>query len=68
MENARVFHAGTRLNENGEFETAGGRVYVVVARGDTRAEAVANVYRESEKVSFDGMQRRSDIGTRNFES
>ncbi|MCB1229391.1 MAG: phosphoribosylamine--glycine ligase [Verrucomicrobiae bacterium] len=68
VENARVFHAGTRLNENGEFETAGGRVYVVVARGDTRAEAVANVYRESEKVSFDGMQRRSDIGTRNFES
>lgn len=68
VENARVYHAGTRLNDDGEFETAGGRVYVVVARGETRAEAVKNVYRESDKVSFDGMQRRTDIGTRNFES
>lgn len=68
VENARVFHAGTRLNAEGQFETAGGRVYVVVAQGDTRKEAVANVYRESQKVSFDGMQRRTDIGIRNFES
>ncbi len=67
VSDARVFHAGTRLNANGAFETAGGRVYVVVAHGDTRREAVENVYRESAKVSFDGMQRRSDIGTRNFE-
>lgn len=66
VEDARVFHAGTRKNADGEFETAGGRVLVVVARGSTREEAVANVYRESEKVSFDGLQRRTDIGTRNF--
>ena len=66
VEGARVFHAGTRLNENGEFETAGGRVLVVVASGSTREEAVASVYRESDKVTFDGMQRRTDIGTRNF--
>lgn len=63
---ARVFHAGTRRNEDGDFETAGGRVLAVVARGDTRSEAVARVYRESDKVTFDGMQRRLDIGTRNF--
>jgi len=66
VSDARVFHAGTRKNPEGNFETAGGRVYVVVAKGDTREEAVANVYRESEKVSFDGMQRRTDIGIRNF--
>ncbi len=64
--NARVFHAGTRRNDKGDFETSGGRVFVVVARGESRQEAVANVYRESEKVVFDGMQRRTDIGTRNF--
>lgn len=63
---ARVFHAGTRLNENGAFETAGGRVYVVVAHGRTRGEAVEKVYHESDKVIFDGMRRRSDIGIRNF--
>lgn len=66
VEGARVFHAGTRRNEDGEFETAGGRVLVVVANGPTRGDAVAKVYRESDKVTFDGMQRRTDIGTRNF--
>ncbi|MEM6916392.1 MAG: phosphoribosylamine--glycine ligase [Verrucomicrobiota bacterium] len=63
---ARVFHAGTRLNAAGQFETAGGRVLVVVADGETREKAVARVYEESDKITFDGMQRRSDIGTRNF--
>ncbi len=63
---ARVFHAGTRRNGGGQFETAGGRVLVVAATGSTRAEAVAKVYEESDKVDFPGRQRRSDIGTRNF--
>lgn len=63
---ARVFHAGTRRNAGGQFETAGGRVLVVTASGSTRAEAVARVYAESDKVDFPGRQRRSDIGTRNF--
>ncbi|MEM9015905.1 MAG: phosphoribosylamine--glycine ligase [Verrucomicrobiota bacterium] len=66
VENARVFHAGTRLNEEGEFETAGGRVLVVVASGNTREDAVKGVYQESAKVAFDGLQRRTDIGIRNF--
>lgn len=66
VENARIFHSGTRRNENGDFETAGGRVLVVVASGATREDAVANVYRESDKITFDGLQRRTDIGTRNF--
>lgn len=63
---ARVFHAGTKRNGGGQFETAGGRVLVVAATGSTRAEAVAKVYEESDKVDFPGRQRRSDIGTRNF--
>lgn len=66
VEGARVFHAGTRLNPDGAFETAGGRVLVVAAHGGTRAEAVAKVYRECDKITFDGLQRRRDIGTRNF--
>lgn len=63
---ARVFHAGTKRNGEGHFETAGGRVLVVAAAGATREEAVARVYAESDKVDFEGRQRRSDIGTRNF--
>lgn len=66
VEGARVYHAGTRLNGEGEFETAGGRVLAVVAHGGTREEAVEKVYAESEKISFDGMQRRTDIGRLNF--
>lgn len=67
VKGARIFHAGTKLNSDGAFETAGGRVLVVVANGETRDEAVAKVYRESDKVTFDGMQRRTDIGIRNFQ-
>lgn len=63
---ARVFHSGTRRNRSGDYETAGGRVLVVTASGETRAEAVAKVYAESDKIEFAGRQRRSDIGTRNF--
>lgn len=66
VEGARVFHAGTRRNAEGHYETAGGRVLVVSAAGATRQDAVAKVYAESDKIGFDGCQRRSDIGTRNF--
>lgn len=66
VEGARVFHSGTRRNPAGRYETAGGRVLVVSASGATRAEAVARVYAESDKIAFAGRQRRSDIGTRSF--
>ncbi len=66
VEGARVFHAGTRKQAEGHYETAGGRVLVVSAKGATREEAVAKAYRESDKIDFPGRQRRSDIGTRNF--
>ncbi len=63
---AQVFHAGTRRNAQGDFETAGGRVLVVSATDSSREKAVARVYAECEKIHFDGMQRRSDIGVKNF--
>ncbi len=66
VEDAHVFHAGTRRASDGAFETAGGRVLVVSASGATREEAVAKVYAESAKITFPGCQRRTDIGTRNF--
>ena len=63
---ARVYHAGTRLNEAGDFETNGGRVLAVVAQGDDREAAVANAYAAGQNVSFDGAQRRGDIGKLHF--
>jgi len=63
---ARIFHAGTRRNAAGQYETNGGRVLVVTASGATRAEAVTRAYAESSKIDFAGRQQRTDIGTRNF--
>lgn len=64
---ARVYHCGTKQNAAGQFETNGGRVLAIVAQGGTRHEARDKAYTESRKVTFDGLQRRSDIGTKNFE-
>lgn len=63
---ARVYHAGTRRGEGGEWETAGGRVLAVVAGGKDRLGAVEKAHAEAAKVDFDGAQSRSDIGRLHF--
>jgi phosphoribosylamine--glycine ligase len=62
-EDAHVFHAGT-ANEGGQVVTAGGRVLCVTALGDTVRGAQKLAYEAAEKVRFDGMQYRHDIGYR----
>lgn len=64
---ARVYHCGTKKNAAGQFETNGGRVLAVVAQGATRVEAREKAYAESTEITFDGLQRRSDIGKMHFE-
>lgn len=64
---ARVYHCGTKRNAAGQFETNGGRVLAVVSQGATRVEARGKAYAESAKITFDGLQRRSDIGKMHFE-
>lgn len=49
---ALVFHAGTRLNERGELVTAGGRVFTIVGRGATLAEARNRAYDAASYISF----------------
>lgn len=66
VEGARVYHAGTRLNDAHQYETNGGRVLAVVARGESREAALEKAYAESAKVTFDGAQRRGDIGRLHF--
>ena len=63
---ARVYHAGTRKNDAGDWETNGGRVLAVVAGGGERLTAVDAAYAELEKVAFDGAQKRTDIGRMHF--
>ncbi len=66
LQDARVYHAGTRLNANGQWETNGGRVLAVVAGGEERLAAVDKAYAELAKLSFDGAQKRTDIGRMHF--
>lgn len=58
-----VFHAGT-AKRNDTIVTNGGRVLGVTALGDTIADAVAEAYRATELIQWDGMHYRRDIGHR----
>ena len=60
---ATVYHAGTKLTEEG-FVTAGGRVLGVTALGDTLKAAVDSAYAAAKKIHFDGAHMRSDIGSK----
>ena len=63
----RIYHAGTKRNANGQWETNGGRVMAIVCGGATRMEAVEKVHAAVDHISFDGLQRRRDIGILNFD-
>jgi phosphoribosylamine--glycine ligase len=56
-----VFHAGTKL-DSGKYYTAGGRVLGVTAVADSIDNARQKAYAAVDKISFEGMQYRRDIG------
>lgn len=56
-----VFHAGTKAS-GGEVLTSGGRVLGVTALGKDPSDARAKAYGAADLISFEGMQRRNDIG------
>ena len=58
-----TFHAGTKL-QDGKLVTSGGRVMCVVGLSDTVRGAQQKAYEAIEKIKFDGMQYRKDIGYR----
>ncbi len=59
----RVFHAGTSL-DNGQVVTAGGRVLCVCALADTVGEAAHNAYSGCQKIHWEDVLFRQDIGYR----
>ncbi|MFK9092017.1 phosphoribosylamine--glycine ligase [Bacillus salipaludis] len=63
-EDVSVFHAGTSVNAEGEFITAGGRVLLVGAKASNLMEAQEKVYSELEKLACDGVFYRRDIGAK----
>jgi phosphoribosylamine--glycine ligase len=58
----QVFHAGTSKSEVGNILTSGGRVLGITAAATTLEEALGNCYRAVDKISWEGMQYRRDIG------
>lgn len=56
-----VFHAGTK-NDGGNLVTAGGRVFGVTSLGNTLEKAIAKAYEAVDKISFEHMFFRRDIG------
>ncbi len=61
MDDVKVFHAGTAL-QDGQILAAGGRVLGVTARGDDLSQAQRTAYAAVERIRFDGQYYRRDIG------
>jgi phosphoribosylamine---glycine ligase len=58
---SQVYHAGTALKE-GAVVTSGGRVLAITSLGDSIEQALDKSYATLEKVGFDKMYFRGDIG------
>lgn len=59
-----VYHAGTASGADGGFVTNGGRVLGVTATALTLPEALKKAYAAADRISFENLHRRSDIGQR----
>jgi phosphoribosylamine--glycine ligase len=57
----QVYHAGTKM-ENTCLVNAGGRVFTVVAEGNTLSEAKKNALRGAENIQYENKYYRTDIG------
>lgn len=63
-ENCFVYHAGTKLSEDGKFLTNGGRVLGVTARAENLQSALDTAYQGVSEISFENVHYRKDIGQR----
>lgn len=62
VEGSIMFHAGTKLNAEGQVVTNGGRVIAVSSYGKDKAEALAKSFAEAQKIEFTDKYFRHDIG------
>ncbi|MGC8481208.1 MAG: phosphoribosylamine--glycine ligase [Acidimicrobiales bacterium] len=69
LKGVTVFHAGTRQESpKSELWSHGGRVLSVRAEGETLLQARERAYRACDRISFDGMFYRRDIGLKALQS
>lgn len=60
----KVFHAGTKLDDQNNVVTSGGRVLCITALGATVAQAQQHAYQLAENIQWEGAFCRKDIGYR----
>ena len=58
----QIFHAGTKIDNNDNIITSGGRVLSIVAQGESFNNAFKLAYASLKKIHFEGMHYRKDIG------
>ncbi len=65
-EGVTIYHAGTKCDGNGNYQTSGGRVLFVTAHGESVDDARQKAYSAigANGVHFEGMHYRTDIGNR----
>jgi phosphoribosylamine--glycine ligase len=61
LPDVKVFHAGTKLDSDGNVQTNGGRVLGVTALGDSVAAAKLQAYKAVKCIRWDGAWCRKDI-------
>ena len=61
LDEVTVFHAGTKLDDNEETVTDGGRVLTVSGSGATHKDARLRAYTAAGRTTFDGSFFRGDI-------
>jgi phosphoribosylamine---glycine ligase len=59
----KLFHSGTKMKDH-QLVTAGGRVLGVTAIGEDLPAAIQRAYSAAEKLRFEGMHFRRDIGAK----
>lgn len=61
IQDSIAFHAGAQL-QDGKIITTGGRVMAITSYGKTYQEAIKKSYQSIDKLNFDKMNYRKDIG------
>ena len=65
-DNLMIFHSGTKIM-NDKYYTSGGRVLSIVGQDSSLKGAIDNVYNNINKINFDNMYYRKDIGKKGLD-